>query len=116
MSLIYICNRSAASFLLLTSINQVRDLKDDMQTLSNGMNTFNAVAGIAKYVPYIGTAVNIVKNTLTAIRTPFNQALARVKTIDAKIWPYKARCDTGVEHCETGEQTNKSAAQKLNLS
>jgi len=82
-------------------IQDVRDLKDDMQTLSNGMNTFNAVAGIAKYVPYIGTAVNIVKNTLTAIRTPFNQALARVKTIDAKIWPYKARCDTGVEHCET---------------
>ena len=84
-----------------------------MTTLSNGMNTFNNIASLAKYVPYIGTAVNIVKNSLNAVRQPFNQALSRVRQIDAKIYPWKDRCDRGVGYCEQGETSPKLKRAKF---
>ena len=74
-----------------------------MKKVRDGMNTFNNVLSIAKYVPGIGSAVTVVKNTLNAVRPTFDAAYNKVRAIDAKIYPYKDKCDRGVEHCETGE-------------
>lgn len=74
-----------------------------MIRVRNGMDHFNRVLMLAKYVPYIGTAVNIVSNTLKAVRPTFNRACDRVTSIDRKIYQYKAKCDRGVDQCDKGK-------------
>jgi len=74
-----------------------------MGRLNSGLDTFNAVVGIAKYAPAIGSAITALKSTITAIRPTFNSAYARVKTIDAKIYPWKNDVNNGKIACNQGK-------------
>ena len=57
-----------------------------MEALEDGMDTFNSILSIAKYVPGIGSAVSTVQSTLYTIRPTFNTALSRVQTVGDKIF------------------------------
>jgi len=74
-----------------------------MGKVSSGFNTLNNILKFVKYAPYIGTAVNAVKTTITAIRPPFDGAYERVKQIDDRVYPVKPRIDSATSAIDEGE-------------
>lgn len=74
-----------------------------MAKINSGFNALSSVTKLAKYIPKVGTAVNVLNNALRSARPPFNRAYSRVKAIDAKVYPFKRRADQGVGATDRGK-------------
>ena len=81
---------------------KVRDLKNRMQSLYNGLTSTTSILGIAGKLPGVGPAVRILKIVINRTKPGLRRGLDRVKAIDAKIYPWKSRADNGVRACDQG--------------
>ena len=64
------------------------DLKDVMKAINDGFDTVKVVTSITKYIPKIGSAVNILQHTVQLAKRSLDRAYKRVKEIDDGLAPY----------------------------
>ena len=84
---------------------QVRDTKDNMQKIYNGMNGMSNVLTIGGKLPTVGPAIKTLKIVVDRMKPTLKSGLDRIKSIDSKIYPWKARADRGVTTCDQGKIT-----------
>ena len=70
-----------------------------MEQLDDGMDTFNIVVSIAKYAPGISSAATVVKTALTVVRSIFDTALNRVRTVEDIVGPMNDVAEAGIVTC-----------------
>ena len=84
---------------------QVRDIKDNMQKIYNGMSGMTSVLTIGGKLPGVGPAIVGLKKVVNQMKPTLKSGLNRIKSIDSKIYPWKARADRGVTACDQGKIT-----------
>lgn len=85
-----------------TLLLQLRDLKINMQGISNGFGVLETITSLTKNIPKLGTVISVLHNVIKIAKPAFDGGLFKLKLIDAQVYPYKQRIDSGVDKCERG--------------